>query len=473
MSAFVLRQLEGRTVRALVVEPANLMRTKRWRTEAAAWTHLDHLTFEPLGQGLFGVENILGDKTSTEEEIVKRRRKVDGEWIEVKEKASIPRRESIDLAVETIRTSKADLFLVTYDALEWLADFIFPRLQCFPFDLVIFDEITKMKSHQIRRFKRWKKWVSRYQAAWGLTGKPAPQGLIDLWSQTFCIDNGKALGTSVVKFRHDRCMQTDYLGYKFAFRDSEKPWLRRQIGPYVVRLVREKKSTPEVRDIWVDLPPKARRVYDTLEREMIAEMDDGQEIEANSAAALSMKCHQIANGAIYTAPEISGEIEERPFKTLHNAKLDALAAIVDNMNGKPLLIGRGFKHDYRRIAKAFNVAGLGGANDFDLVQAFGHGNTPLLCAYPGSVGHGTDGLQYGGSTIAFFSMLWSLDYYEQFIARLDRRGQTGSVLVYRILARDTVDEAIRGAIISKARNQDELLEKLREYCEARRELLAA
>jgi SNF2 family DNA or RNA helicase len=209
--------------------------------------------------------------------------------------------------------------------------------------------------------------------------------------------------------------------------------------------------------IKVDLPATARRHYRELEREMFTVLAGGDQIEAVNAAARTMKCLQAANGALYTD-------DKGTWKELHDAKLDALASVVEEAAGTPVLVAYQFKSDLARLQRAFPQ---GRALDADprTIEAWNLGRLPLLFVHPQSAGHGLN-LQDGGNILAFFGLWWDLETHEQVIERIGpaRQAQAGynrPVYVHRIVARDTVDELVLLRLKTKASVQSILLDAMK------------
>jgi SNF2 family DNA or RNA helicase len=211
---------------------------------------------------------------------------------------------------------------------------------------------------------------------------------------------------------------------------------------------------PIVVDIPVYLPTAAREAYDSMESEMFAQIESG-EVEANNAAAKSIKCLQIANGAIYT------DEEQHNWQEVHSEKIQALESIVEETDGTPLLVAYHFRHDLARLKKAFPLARELDKHPSTIVD-WNKGLIPMLLVHPESAGHGLN-LQDGGNIIVMFGHWWNLESYQQVIERIGpvrqlQSGHNRPVYIYNIRAVDTID----GVVISRRNNkravQDLLLE---------------
>jgi hypothetical protein len=227
--------------------------------------------------------------------------------------------------------------------------------------------------------------------------------------------------------------------------------------------------------IWVDLPPRAREIYDKLEADFFTELDNGAELEVTSEASRLNKLLQIAGGAAYLE---GGQTWEE----IHKAKLDALQEVIDEANGRPLLVGYTYRHEAARIAQrwperpqthagaTFLSSGLGEAAFADVIRRWQHDEIPLLCGHPASMGHGVDGLQHSSANaLVWVSLPWSLELYLQMNARLfGGHRRKGASVVHHILARDTVDEVVWAALHTKSTTQTALKLAVRRYREKRR-----
>jgi SNF2 family DNA or RNA helicase len=367
---------------------------------------------------------------------------------------------------EALRHKGADIVTLNYDNAAALVEHCGER---WPFKTVIADESTRLKSFRLRQggvraqalgkvaHKQVRRWVN-------LTGTPAPNGLRDLWGQAWFLDAGQRLGRTFNAFEN-RWFQAKQVGSS-RFARQLVPLAHAQAE--IEERLRDLTITVRAGDfldlpplvenvIEVELPPTARRHYRELEREMFTVLAGGTEVEAFSAAAKTMKCLQAANGALYVD-------DQGTWKELHDAKIDALASVVEEAAGTPVLVAYHFKSDLARLQRAFPQARTLDA-DPGTIQAWNLGRIPLLLAHPASAGHGLN-LQDGGNIIVFFGLNWNLEEHEQIIERIGptRQAQAGhnrAVYVHRIVARDTVDELVLLRLQSKASVQSVLLEAMK------------
>ncbi|MBX6395631.1 MAG: DEAD/DEAH box helicase [Alicyclobacillaceae bacterium] len=286
----------------------------------------------------------------------------------------------------------------------------------------------------------------------GLTGTPTPNGLIDLWAQIYLLDMGERLGKTATGFR-DRYFEPDRRGpagviYSWRPKPGAEKAIYERLSDICVSMRAEDwLELPERIDrvVPVRLPPVAMEQYRRLERDLLLEFADA-DVVASSAAALSNKLLQLANGAVYD--------ELQSVKEIHDAKLDALEDVIETANGKPVLVFYTYRHDLARLKRRFPEArALDSAAD---IEDWNAGRIPVLLVHPASAGHGLN-LQAGGHIIVWFGLTWSLELYEQANARLYRQGQTERVIVHHLVAEGTIDEDVMRALGGKAAKQEALL----------------
>jgi len=356
--------------------------------------------------------------------------------------------------LEALNT-EADIYIINRENTEWLVNYYG---RAWPFDMVVIDELSSFKSNKSKRFKALRKVRPLIRRIVGLTGTPAPNGLIDLWPQMYLLDRGERLGKTITGYRekyfkpYKRDWQTGTV-YEWSLKDGAEKEIYKQISDICISMKAEDYlEVPELLEIPVEieLSTKDYNRYKKLERDLLLPLKDNTEIEAMSAAALSNKLLQMANGAVYD--------EDKQFHIIHDEKLKVLEEIIEAANGKPVLVFYNYKHDLERIKAYFkNVRTLDNESD---IQDWNSGKIPILLLHPASAGHGLN-LQAGGNTIVWFGLNWSLELYQQANARLHRQGQTSKVTAYLLVAKDTIDEDVVQAIRAKANGQDALIEALK------------
>ena len=284
-------------------------------------------------------------------------------------------------------------------------------------------------------------------------------GYMDLWAQYYALDMGERLGTTFTGYRNRFFEQADFMGFSFKPREGSEKIIRKLIEPMTMRIsAADNLDVPPLgfEDIEVKLPPEARKAYKVLEKELFVELDKGAEVEAVNAAVLSNKCLQFAGGSVY----IQEETGEKWVKHIHDVKIDAMKKLRKAVK-TPLLVAYSFKHERDRLLKAFPEAivlrsGYSQAEELDILKRWNAGQIPMLIC------HGLN-LQKGCHVGVWFSLNWSLELYQQLNARLHRQGQKHPVTFYRLLAVDTIDEAVATALERKDRSQAGLLKALNKY----------
>ncbi|MFS1519639.1 SNF2-related protein [Bacillus sp. SCS-151] len=354
---------------------------------------------------------------------------------------------------------KADIYVINRENVEWLVEHYKAE---WPFDMVVIDELSSFKSPKARRFKALRKVRPFIKRIVGLTGTPAPNSLIDLWPQIYLLDQGERLGRTMTLYR-DRYFKPDqrngHIVYSWKLRPDAEQDIHNKLSDICISM--------QAKD-WLDLPERINNViniplsaktkahYRKLEKELLLPFAEG-DVVADTAAVLSNKLLQLANGAVY---DENGNIQE-----IHDAKLKALEDVVEAANGKPILVFYSYQHDLTRIQEHFKDARkLETSKD---IENWNKGNISMLLAHPASAGHGLN-LQAGGHIIVWFGLTWSLELYQQANARLDRQGQKNSVVVHHLVAEGSVDEDVMRALEGKALGQDALLQAVK----ARLELIA-
>lgn len=402
----------GEATKVLVIAPKRVAEDT-WSTEVDKWDHLKHLR----------ISKILGTPKKRLE------------------------------AAE----SDADIYVTNRENVEWLVDNYFKNWK---WDTLIIDELSSFKSSKAKRFRALKKVRPYFKRIVGLTGTPAPNSLIDLWPQLYLLDGGERLGKTITGYRERYFVPGDrnqFVVFNYNLREGAEEAIHNKISDICVSMKADDYlDMPERIDniVRIDMPKKALKEYEELEKELIIQLDD-EDISASNSAVLTGKLLQMCNGAIYAD-------ETKEVINIHDEKLNALMDIIEAANGKPVLIFYSFKHDLIRIKnylKKNKIKGqeLGGSED---IKKWNDGEIPVLLLHPASAGHGLN-LQYGGNIIVWFGLTWSLELYQQACARLYRQGQKESVVIHHIIARSTVDEDVMKALQGKELNQNLLLEAVK------------
>lgn len=347
----------------------------------------------------------------------------------------------------------ADIYLINSELLPSRLPLMFPKRKSFvcPVDTLVIDELSLAKNPQSKRFKALFKHLAHIPRRWGLTGTPIPNNYLDLFMQVKLLDDGERLGRTFSEYRDDHFYPADYMGYTYKLQKGSKEWIDRKLASLALVIVGDGSDLPSssVIDINVTLPPEAKKQYSTLEKEMLADIADG-EVTAPSAGVLVNKLLQLTSGAVYD--------ENRDVLPVHDAKLEALRSLLDKHADEPVLVLCAFKHESARILRAIPQARMFDALGMRFWQ---EGKIPVWVADPRSLSHGIDGLQKSCRIAIWCSLTYSHETYVQTNARLIRTGQTAETLIYRIIAPGTIDDAVVEALRDKSDTQSGMLHAVR------------
>ena len=408
----------GDVHRVLVVAPIRVCQTV-WPVEAEKWSDFDHLNVYDIT-----------------------------EWDDANRTKVL-----LDKSIQVVCINPDSLKLVLNH----------PRFAEFGFDMLVVDESTKFKDSTTQRFKHLKKQLYRFKRRLILTGTMVPNGLQDLFGQVYILDNGDALGAYITHFRMNYMYSLPNQPYTYEMRPGTEPVVYGKVKDLLLRM--KAKNEPELKKVFreVDLPKKWIDTYRELDQKYITVVNE-QGIVAPNAASAGMKCRQFANGFVYrTEPDKEKTLATgkpqfiRHVERIHDEKIKELIQLVDEMNGRPLLVAYEFQEDAEAIKRAFpDVIDLGQVSDSaKVVESFNRGEIPLLMGHPQSIGHGLN-LQEACNAVCFFTPIWDLELYEQFYRRVFRRGQKAPIVfVYHIVCRNTRDMKVAKALESKEVSQAE------------------
>lgn len=389
--------------KVLVIAPLNVARSV-WAEEAAKWDHTKHLR----------VSKVLGPLSDR----------------------------------ETGLKADADVYVINRENVAWL---VAKMGRKWPFDMVVIDELSSFKSQKSERFKALRRILPRVKRLVGLTGTPAPNGLLDLWSQIYLLDQGERLGRTMTIYK-DTFFQPGSRNGHIVFDWKLKPFAEEDIYQRLDGLCVSMKSEhhltlPECVVSIVPVQLSAERMwYDMMKRQQVIELK-GKDITAANAAAMTGKLLQVTGGAIYD--------DEHGVEICGRAKLDMLEEIIESAQGKPVLVFYQFRHELPRLLERFPKAvALTDAKD---VERWNAGKIPVLLAHPASAGHGLN-LQQGGHIAVWYTLTWNLEHYQQANKRLHRQGQQETVIIHHLVAKGTIDEQIMQVLEGKASLQDAVME---------------
>lgn len=448
--------------KTLVVAPKMVAQEVWWR-ECAKWDHLQHLQVFYLDSPQFDyyqritASAVWGDETrvivkdtmSPEDEaflfaaevVVEKRELRPRDWRKVKDNI-LRRREQIHVV------SRDNFYtLVKIMGDDW------------PYNLVLCDESTMVKNYDTKRslamfYLRERDKINRLTL---MSGTPSPRGLENLWSQVRLLDMGQRLGSQITKFRK-RFMVPDSRDAKRIFSWRAKPGATDEVTGLISDIclaVRadawRETDPPRTVPRMVTLPEDALAMYERLAEDLHLELAEGR-VSAPQAAVLGNKLIQVASGAVFD--------EEGRYHVLHDAKLDALEELIEELDGEPLVVVYWFKPTLDRLKARFG-AKLATTKTKGFLDRFARGELPLLAIQPGSAGHGLDGLQQGGHHVAVVDVFHDWELYQQVVSRLDRSGQKFQVTVHQILAAGTKDLQVARVLADRGADQARVMEALR------------
>jgi SNF2 family DNA or RNA helicase len=349
--------------------------------------------------------------------------------------------------------AKADIYIINRENVQWLIE---KSEQPFNFDMLVIDELSSFKNHQAKRFKALMKVRPKVKRVVGLTGTPSSNGLMDLFAEFKILDMGARLGRFIGQYRNTYFKPDKVNGpivYSYKLLPGAEDAIYQQISDITISMkATDHLKMPELINTkyMVHLSDKEKKKYEDMKKELVLALPEG-EITAANAASLSNKLSQMANGAVYS--------DDEGIIPIHERKLDALEDIIEAANGKPILIAYWFKHDFMRIEERLKSKGIEYKKlDSDAsIKKWNNKELPVALIHPASAGHGLN-LQSGGSTLVWFGLTWSLELYQQTVARLYRQGQSsGIVTIIHILAESTVDEKMMTALAEKDSTQAALI----------------
>lgn len=413
--------------KVLIIAPKRVAEDT-WTREAAKWSHLHDLV----------IAKVLGTAKQ--------------------------RREAVE--------SNADIYVINRENVQWLVE---NYGASWKWDCIVIDELSSFKSTHAKRWRMLKRVAPMASVVWGLTGTPAANGYLDLYAEMFLIDRGERLGKTLTSYR-DTYFNPGARKGQVVYEWKLKPGAKDRIDARLKDICLSMTAAD-----WLDLPERIdstdyvtmtaeeRKVYDTFQRdkvlpllngEVTSSLDDADSaIVGVTAAAVSNKLLQMANGAVYD--------DEGNTTHIHDQKLDKLEEMIEALNGEPVIVYYSYRHDLARIkAKIPSAQTLDDTPD--AIDRWNRGEIPVLVCHPASMGYGLN-LQEGGHHMIWFGMPWSLELYQQATARLLRQGQTKPVFVHYLICEDTLDERVLAALSRKDKTQAALLEALKEYVKETRE----
>lgn len=334
------------------------------------------------------------------------------------------------------------------------------NMPVWPFPNVVIDESQSFKTYNSKRFKALKSIRPFVKRMILLTGTPTPNGLMDLWSQIYLLDQGYRLGNFITRFREQYFYPTLYVqGHPVGWelKSGAESEIYRRISDIVISMKNTKLQLPELtmNDVYVHMDESEMKLYQRMKKDQVLTFDKVGDITAVNAAVLAAKLSQMASGALYTD-------EKRNFKIIHKKKLEQVAYILRNLDS-PAIIAYHFQSDLIMLENYLKDVGID-AYRFDgspeMIHAWNEGKIPVMLLQPASAGHGLN-LQQGGHTLIWYTMPWSLEEYLQCNARLYRQGQSEHTVIHHILCKGTIDERIHNILQKKDASQSALIEAVK------------
>lgn len=357
--------------------------------------------------------------------------------------------------------TERDIYLISYSNIKWFFEKVIEDSKYLKNCILILDESSMIRNPSTKRFKYFKLLTEAFSDyKMNLSATPSPNGLHELWSQYYVLDQGDRLEYSYYKYR-DKYF--DYIGPPI-YKTTIKPWRDKVIAEKVADITyrldaKDYLELPPIiyNQVNLNMPTKVREAYEKLEKDFFVKFGS-EEISAFSAAALSMKLRQFLQGAVYTV--------NPKYKVIHEIKVKALEELIEIHEGQPILCAIQFRFEYDMIAKKLGevpliAGGVSASKSATHVRRWNAGKIPLLICHPGSIAHGMN-LQAGGSVILWYGLTWSLEQYKQLNGRLHRHGQQNAVVVNHLIFRDTMDEIVLKTLSKKFKTQEQFLNELRE-----------
>lgn len=360
---------------------------------------------------------------------------------------------------------KVDVQIINYDSLGWLLREA--KAHKLRWDMLALDESSMFRNPRSLRFKLIKQLMRLTKRRYILTGTPTPKSLMNLWAQIYALDGGHALGKLFTAFRSryfEKDLSSPYPRYYPADAVAEKQ-IYRAVKDLVIRFDDSEVDMPKQVDRYheIELPPKVRRIYDDMERDLFA-MIGGSSTYAKNVGVATQKLRQIANGGLYI-----GEGDERRTKRLHDEKTETVLELLEELDGQATLVAFEFRHDRDRLLQALgkSTAYIDGTVNIkrsnEIEDAWNRGEIERLLVNPASVAFGLN-LQETGRALIWHSLTWNYEHYDQLIRRIKRQGQKAKrIFVHHVVAKDTVDEAIIRSMSAKAMTQNSLFKALKSY----------
>lgn len=405
----VVRLFDNFEITKVLVIAPKLVAEQTWVAEIKKWAHTKHLSVSP----------IIGTRTARVKAL----------------------------------NRQADVYTIGRDNVVWLVETL--GRGGWDFDMLVIDELSSFKNPASQRFKALRKVAYLSDRCIGLTGTPAPNSLMDLWSQLYLLDQGERLGKTLTAYR-EAYFTKNFNGFGYEVKSKYVEHIHNKISDICISMTAvDHLDIPERMDVVKRVELSNFAKYQEFKRNEFLKLENNEEITPVNAAALYSKLLQFSNGAVYDA--------DKNYHVVDTTKLDMLEEMVEELQGQPLLLFYNFQSDKERILKRIKVATempkKGGA---EVVDKWNRGEIKVLVAHAASIGHGLN-MQYGGRYLAWFGLPWSLELYQQAVARLHRQGQKFTVVNSMLVAKDTVEEIVLQRLGDKTATQNDLIDALKKH----------
>lgn len=376
---------------------------------------------------------------------------------------------------EQLLEEDADVFVINPEGLEWLLyggarskRLDSRRWKRLAIDTLVIDELTKFKHSKGVRFKALKGVLNSFSRRWGLTGTPAANGLVDLFGQCYVLDQGNALGQYITHYRMRYFINPDQMGWKWVPRAGAQEEIYERLKPLALRMSADDYlELPEINDVFytLELEARARKIYDSLEDDLVTQIE-ARLVTAANAATAGGKLWQICNGGLYVDNDVAAIIAGKVRTTLqiHDLKTDWLEELINELQGQPVLVAYQFQHDKDRLAKRFPDMEFFGDNakkNKALEDAWNANELPYVAGQQDAIAHALNLQEGNAAHLAQYSLTWNLETWDQLLRRIRRSGNKAKRVFRHIpVIKDSTDEDRRWALAGKAKGQKALFDAL-------------
>lgn len=365
----------------------------------------------------------------------------------MRQQAEICRMSGVPLAV-----------VVNYEALTRGAK-LYDAARLLKWDSIICDECHKMKGSDGKgqTLRRMSSIAEHIPHRVGLTGTPMPHSPLDIWGQ-FRVLMPEVFGPKYWSFKVKYARLQNMGAFKKVVGFTRLEELSAIVAQHsyecssgVLDLLPARHEMVEV-----ELSEDTYALYAALQLDFVAEVEGGV-VTASNALTKLLRLQQITGG-VAAAETLEGDIIPQ---RVSEEKLEALSAILDGTD-EPVVVFTRFVADLEGVRSLCEKNGWsfselsGNKNELADWQA-GKGRVLGVQIQAGGVGVDLTRARY----CVYYSVNWSLGDYEQSLARVHRPGQTKNVVYYHLIAKDTVDQQVYGALKQKRDIVETVIEQMR------------